>query len=25
MKPVYDKYVNTPVLKDLVERIQATQ
>jgi TRAP-type C4-dicarboxylate transport system substrate-binding protein len=24
MKPVYDKYVNTPELKDLVARIQAT-
>jgi tripartite ATP-independent transporter DctP family solute receptor len=25
MKPVYDKYVNTPELKDLVARIQATE
>jgi tripartite ATP-independent transporter DctP family solute receptor len=25
MKPVYDKYVNTPELKDLVARIQAVQ
>jgi tripartite ATP-independent transporter DctP family solute receptor len=25
MKPVYDKYVNTPELQDLVARIQATQ
>ena len=25
MKPVYDKYVNTPELKDLVSRIQATE
>ena len=25
MKPVYDKYVNTPELQDLVARIQATE
>ena len=25
MKPVYDKYVGTPELKDLVARIQATE
>jgi tripartite ATP-independent transporter DctP family solute receptor len=25
MAPVYDKYVNTPELKDLVQRIQATE
>jgi TRAP-type C4-dicarboxylate transport system substrate-binding protein len=25
MKPVYDKYVTDPKLKDLVERIQATE
>jgi len=25
MKPVYDKYVNTPELQDLVSRIQATE
>jgi tripartite ATP-independent transporter DctP family solute receptor len=25
MKPVYEKYVNTPELQDLVKRIQATQ
>jgi len=25
MKPVYDKYVNTPELQDLVARIQAVK
>jgi len=25
MKPVYDKYVNTPELQDLVKRIQETE